>query len=451
MNFKKLMEPYCGAMEMALAKVVSFKSVFDEKTIGPNAPFGEGVSKALNYMAFLGENYGFNVDKCEGYCTEVSFGNGSNTIGIFGHMDVVPVNEKKWASDPFKMILKDGNYYGRGVSDDKGPCIASFYAVKMLKDNGLIPSNSTIKLVFGGDEEKGSKCIRYYFENLKKLAPKYSFTPDATFPLIYGEKGITHFVLTGEKLFKNILSIKGGIAGNVVIDSCDFELVNSSEVIEKLKINNVPFEIKENKIYLTFKGHSAHASMPELGDNAFIKGCKVLGKILDEKILIGFAESFADNKGKSFGGYLMSPELKETTYSVGIISYENEKLNCVVDFRYGENVKEPTELMNKLATKIGVDLNPNFDLGKPLLVSKNSMLVKTLMSAYKDELKVEDEPFTIGGGTYAKHIPNCVAFGPQFKGTETKIHEEDELLPKEELLKMAAIYARAIFYLTKLK
>ena len=58
-------------------------------------------------------------------------------FGIVGHLDVVPV-DSGWATDPFEMVDKgDGFVYGRGTSDDKGPVVASLYALKALRDEGL--------------------------------------------------------------------------------------------------------------------------------------------------------------------------------------------------------------------------------------------------------------------------------------------------------------------------
>ena len=44
--------------------------------------------------------------------------------------------------------------------------------------------------LIGGNEERGSACLEHYFHKLNKPYPKYGFTPDGDFPLIYGEKGI---------------------------------------------------------------------------------------------------------------------------------------------------------------------------------------------------------------------------------------------------------------------
>ncbi len=41
-------------------------------------------------------------------------------IVLSGHTDVVPVSDQQWATDPFKMVARDGRLYGRGSCDMKG-------------------------------------------------------------------------------------------------------------------------------------------------------------------------------------------------------------------------------------------------------------------------------------------------------------------------------------------
>ena len=140
MNYKKLLEPNKNQMLDALRRFVQIPSVYDEKTITKTTPFGKDVDNALAFVADLGERFGFDVDRCDGYATELSIGEGDKVIGIYAHADVVPVTGS-WKYGPFNPTIENGNIYGRGTSDDKGPMIAAFYAVKALKDNGLLSIN----------------------------------------------------------------------------------------------------------------------------------------------------------------------------------------------------------------------------------------------------------------------------------------------------------------------
>ncbi|KAJ2356524.1 hypothetical protein GGF43_002014, partial [Coemansia sp. RSA 2618] len=62
------------------------------------------------------------------------------TVFVYGHYDVMPAgDETQWRSRPFEMIGRDGYLYGRGVSDDKGPVLATLFAISELAGAGLLP------------------------------------------------------------------------------------------------------------------------------------------------------------------------------------------------------------------------------------------------------------------------------------------------------------------------
>ena len=60
------------------------------------------------------------------------------------------------------------------------------------------------------------------------------------------------------------------------------------------------------------------------------------------------------------------------------------------------------------------------------------------------------KPFAIGGGTYAKMLPNVVAFGPLFAGDPVTEHQPDECIDLERLVQNAQIIANAIVKLANL-
>jgi succinyl-diaminopimelate desuccinylase len=77
-------------------------------------------------FAKLGTDFGFKVDKVDGYCTELSFGEAGPFIGIYGHSDVVPATGK-WTSGPFEAKVEGEKMVGRGTADDKGPLDRRLY------------------------------------------------------------------------------------------------------------------------------------------------------------------------------------------------------------------------------------------------------------------------------------------------------------------------------------
>ena len=98
-DYKQLVKAHKKNVVEDLKKWIQIPSVYDENTKDKNHPFGNEVAKALEYIAQLGEKEGFEVDRCDGYCTEISYGKG-DIIGIYAHCDVVPVSGT-WKFPPF--------------------------------------------------------------------------------------------------------------------------------------------------------------------------------------------------------------------------------------------------------------------------------------------------------------------------------------------------------------
>ncbi len=76
-------------------------------------------------------------------------------------------------------------------------------------------------------------------------------------------------------------------------------------------------------------------------------------------------------------------------------------------------------------------------------------MIKSLQKVYKEQTGKEPELLAIGGGTYAKEMPNIVAFGPLFPGEPDVIHKKDEYIELENLVLNAKIYGHAIYELAK--
>ena len=77
-------------------------------------------------------------------------------ILIIAHMDVVEALPSDWTTDPFKLVEKDGYFYGRGSGDDKGGLVPSMVALMKLRASGFKPDRDII-LLYTGDEETQGK------------------------------------------------------------------------------------------------------------------------------------------------------------------------------------------------------------------------------------------------------------------------------------------------------
>ena len=447
-NFKKLVEKYNDEALDLLMKDLSINSIYDASTISENAPYGKGVKACFDLLKEVALKDGFKVDTCDGRCLEIEYGEGEKLIYVLAHQDVVPVSGN-WKYDPFTPTIEEGKIYARGTSDDKGPGIASYYALKALKDAGLI-KNFRVRLVFGGDEERGSSCLEYYFKVLKKEDPTYGFTPDGDFPLIYGEKGIMNYTYEGEISFKNIVYIKAGVVSNSVIDKAEVKVKNP-ELLDNYLRRRSRIEVeKVGEDTYVFKGKAAHGSLPHLGINSGIIALSTLGDCYNEPYLQLIANEYENVNGKNLHCYYKSENLGETTYNVGLISYENNKFSMTVNFRYPENVE-----IEKIKTKLQESSPFKITFAEPSEVlyfdPEKSKFIQELAKVYVEETgDTVNKMMTIGGGTYAKEAKNTVAFGSHFPGKEDHIHDENEKIDLEDFYSSMSLYAHAIYALGNL-
>lgn len=87
-------------------------------------------------------------------------------LWIMAHLDVVPEGDRSiWKTDPWKVVVKDGVMYGRGVEDNQQGLASGVMAALAFVKQGIVPER-TIKLLFVADEEVGSKFgIQYIIDN----------------------------------------------------------------------------------------------------------------------------------------------------------------------------------------------------------------------------------------------------------------------------------------------
>ncbi len=448
MNTKKIAKRYQKEALLALQKWIQIPSTYDESTITEGAPFGKGVQKALKFFGTLGEKNGFHVENIDGYATELSYGEEGPLIGIYGHADVVPPGDK-WKHAPFGGVYENGVIYGRGATDDKGPMIAAFFATKALKDLGLI-QGFRVKLVAGGDEERGSSCLRYYFEKGHGEKPTFGFTPDSDWPLIYGEKGMRGYSLTRVCDLSPIVAMDGGSVSNAVCDSLLVTMKKNIEIEKAVKREGIDADLLGNEALtmIRFKGKAAHGSTPELGKNAAGSAFSFLGKECKNIWLEKLGNILLSGDGSFWGGRDESKELGKASYNYGVINYDGKRLKISLDFRFGETA-DPDCLMKKLGEESKMNL-VLLNEHKHLLFDKKSPLVKTLLTSYRFVSgDLFAKPFTIGGGTYAKEAPNTVAFGACFKGRDGNMHAPEEYLLEKDFMLDIAIYMKAILSLGK--
>lgn len=435
----------------------------DEFSINPSHPFGENINKALEYMLDLGKTLGFRTKNIDGYCGYIEFGEGNELIGIIGHLDVVPEGEN-WTFPPFSGTIFDNKIYGRGTIDDKGPVIASLYAMKSVMDNLKIKKR--VRLILGLNEEKNWNCIKYYKKH--EEIPTIGFSPDADFPCIYAEKSIITSYLKMNYLNKNsnlyIKQIDCNNAINVVPKLCSCILkIDSNNIFMsnfikdiKLILDNYKYEIdiymiNNEEVKLTSHGVQSHSAHPDLGINAISRLVIILKHIFNKyNCPIELFEFFEKYINTQYDGKNLEINVKDETgfltLNVGDFSLKNDTLSIGLNIRIP--IKTPvSDIENRISMLISPYPNISFSTTHflpSLFISKNNKLVQTLCNLYNEETNSNLEPIAIGGATFARAFENCVSFGPNFAGQKDMCHQTDEFISIGNLMLTCRIYAKAI-------
>lgn len=438
-----------------------------EETNNPDMPFGKSAKEALEYALSLGEKLGFRTKNLDGYCGYIEFGEGEKLIGIIGHLDVVPSGDG-WDTPPFEATIKNNKIFGRGAIDDKGPVVASLYAMKAIKDTQKL--NCRVRLILGINEEKAWKCIKHY-KKVEEL-PTISFSPDADFPCIYAEKGISTIYIKDDYNKYSNFPIKisnincNNNAINVVPKKCDITIdidnsqINISDVIDFIeeKVKELKFDINysinNNSITLHSTGIQAHSAHPELGKNAISPALILLNKIFTHFgyniKLFEFCKKCIGTEfnGKSLG-INFEDESGKLTLNVGNFKFYENHLQIGINLRIPINttIDKIANLINLECKKYSLD---TYIAGKqnPLYVPKDNHLVKTLCDIFNKMTGSNAEPIAIGGGTYARAFENCVSFGANFPGDTDMCHQANEFIDIDKLILSCKIYAEAIYELS---
>lgn len=385
----------------------------------PGAPYGKNPKAALDYFLKEAQAQGFTTGTIDDKVGYAEYGKGGKLIGIVCHLDVVPKGDG-WNSDPFSLTVRDGVFYARGIVDDKGPACASFFAIlRLIKDNSF--PDIRVRLILGTDEERTCSCVETYAE--KGEIPDFAITPDAEFPVIFAEKGILHIRIFD--MVRTGLKASGGSAANMVPANASIEFKTDGHIN-----------------YLDAEGKTAHASKPELGINAILKLSDKLNaadfdmtgsplfNFIQNEINGGAPERFTNCDIEDISGRI--------TANPAVLDIDENGESLVIDIRYPVTY-DLDKLMDDIGIccgKYGLSVEKLSHMA-PLFKDKDTKEIRALTEVweanmdrydgFKEEYReIYTKPLAIGGGTYARHMPNTIAFGVQTPWQEDQCHQANE-------------------------
>lgn len=437
----------------------------------PGAPFGPDCRRVLDYMMERGRFYGFDVQDHDGYAASVSMGDANDSIGMIAHLDVVPVGDG-WVYPPYgaTYLPEQDVLVGRGVSDNKSAAVTALFAMRMLRELGW-PLKHGLRLLCGSSEETGMQDMKHLVEAGMQF-PKISLVPDAGFPVNYGQKGSVDANLA-IPCEGNLLQLDAGTVRNVIPDlaecTVNVDLQTVQQALEKLEAETrerITVETVEGGTKIAAHGRSGHAASPDGCVNAIA----VLSSALCQmEILQGscckaireVAELTADGHGISENVPYEDEESGKLTLVYGVAHLKQGMLHLCADSRFCVTLHK-AQLVPQLEenwTGRGFQI-VHLEATDPFYIPKTDACVAALQELYKEVTGRDDEPYTMGGGTYSRVVPNAISFGPGLRGEEHDMsflpeghggaHGRDEVLFLDSAMTAFRIYAVALTMLDEL-
>ncbi len=403
-----------------LARLVAIPSTEGEPQ--PGAPFGPGPKAALEEALKISEELGLGTHNEQGYIgwAELPGKEKEKYLGVIGHLDVVPAGNG-WDDDPFTLRQKEGWVLGRGVMDDKGPVLLCLYALKYLREQGKA-LRYPIRILLGANEESGMGDIEYFVQNCPQ--PAFCFTPDAEFPVCNGEKGIFQGWLRSEKLEGRLLKFEGGVAMNAVPDQAAALVAAPMSALPPMEHITLEADGPE-RTWVRGWGISGHASIPADTRNAIglVADCLLKsGLFRGEELacLQALHKIHSATDGSGVGLAASDGRFTPLTLVGGMVELKDGVLSQSVDIRYPTTMTKE-KLEQGFAKACTCMKLTDVECEVPFYIEPDHPAIQTLIDTYNEVTGEGKKPFTIGGGTYARHFPLAVSFGPE--------HTDDPMPP----------------------
>ena len=431
-----------------LQGLMRIPSVYDAATVTVDAPYGNGVAAALEYMRQLAFRDGFEVLEYEGHAIGIRMrtqgsdaGSMEERIDIVSHLDVVEPGNG-WSVEPFGAVVRDGKLYGRGSQDMKTSAFLTYLALKKLKEDRIC-FRRELRIVLGCDEERTMNDIIYYVKKAGK--PAFAFTPDGFFPMSIGEKGALMWRIAGR--YDGVVEeMDCGVQCNVISPMAEARLKGPDQLIVQLRTAMSEADIdgaitRENEyIRIRVKGKAGHAAKPESGHSATVDLFYLLGKV--DSFMENLYQCFRDPYGSQLEIFKTDEEENQFTMNLGVFRIKNKECYGEVDGRYPYGM-DSDDLTARLSRKCDLHVSRDYD-SPPIMNDIHDVFVSTLLQVYREQTGDLSAPIVSGGVSYSKIFEHCVGYGPVGPWMENLVHQADESICLTDCVKAFTIYYEAM-------
>lgn len=381
---------------------------------------------------------------------------GAPVLGLIVHGDVQPADAREWKVPPFAGEIRDGEVWGRGAADDKGPLVQALLSMATLRASGLHRTH-TVRLLVGSTEEVGGTDTTDYLKT--HLPPDWSLVLDSDFPVVVGEKAWHSVTVTAPARERakgvsfEVSGFEAGLGPAIVPGRATLRLrwldgapdwePWLAKVQARPRSEGTRLEVSGTgaERTLTVFGKSAHAGVAlDQGRNALV----ALGRLVEGLLPPSSSAdvlAFAVLAGQDLSGSGLGLSREPPPWNGFDVNVATAKLADDGSVTLAINVRCPPSLYGK-ALKAHMEAQVStFDAHRPgaklavtggyyedvpLILDSQGKLIRKLLAAYARAMGVKAEPVTSAGGTYAKRFPHSVAFGMWFRTKPYPGHAADE-------------------------
>jgi len=181
------------------------------------------------------------------------------------HMDVVDARPEDWQRDPFKLVEENGDFYGRGTTDNKAGVTALVSTILRLKADKAVPAR-TLLFAFVGDEETEMATTRLIADHEWVKGAEFAINADAGGGLLDDESGkpLIYLVQGAEKTyatFELTVTNAGGHSSRPRADNAIYQLAHALMKLEAFR-----FPVTYNDLSRAYLGAVGKTKEGKLGE-----------------------------------------------------------------------------------------------------------------------------------------------------------------------------------------
>ena len=189
----------------------------------------------------------------------------SRPILLLAHLDVVEANKADWSPDidPFTLLERDGYFYGRGTSDDKGHAALWVANLIRLKQEGYIPDRDIIVALTADEEGGTANGVDWLLEHHRDLIDAEYALNEGGGGEIKDGKRVANVVEAAQKVYHSVALEVRNPGGHSSLPRTDNAIYRLAAALSRLAAFEFPVQLND-----VTRGYFATLAASQTGQTA---------------------------------------------------------------------------------------------------------------------------------------------------------------------------------------